>query len=56
VGSYENVARMLDEVAGVPGTRGVMMIFDDWFAGLEAFNTRVEPLMESRKMKRLKAA
>ena len=48
VGSYENVAKMLDEVAGVPGTAGVLLTFDDFVLGVEAFGTRIQPLMKSR--------
>ncbi|MDX3458118.1 pyrimidine utilization protein A [Streptomyces sp. ME02-8801-2C] len=48
VGSYESVARMLDEVAGVAGTKGIMLVFDDFLEGLEDFGTRIQPLMKSR--------
>ena len=48
VGSYESVARMLDEVATVPGTEGVLLTFDDFLAGVDAFGTRIQPLMKSR--------
>ncbi|MCS5781253.1 pyrimidine utilization protein A [Klebsiella pneumoniae subsp. pneumoniae] len=37
VGSYASVARMLDEVASVPGTDGVLLTFDDFLAGIDAF-------------------
>jgi pyrimidine oxygenase len=49
VGSYENVAAMLDEVAAVPGTAGVLLTFDDFVAGVENFGTRIQPHMQSRK-------
>ena len=49
VGSYAKVARMLDEVATVEGTAGVLLTFDDFVEGVEAFGTRVQPLMASRK-------
>jgi pyrimidine oxygenase len=49
VGSYENVARMLDEVAAVPGTGGVLLTFDDFVDGITAFGERIQPLMTSRK-------
>jgi pyrimidine oxygenase len=49
VGSYASVARMLDEMAAVPGTGGVLLTFDDFVEGVEAFGTRIQPLMESRK-------
>jgi pyrimidine oxygenase len=48
VGSYETVARMLDEVAEVSGTKGIMLVFDDFLEGIENFGTRVQPLMKSR--------
>jgi pyrimidine oxygenase len=48
IGSYEKVARMLDETATVPGTAGVMMIFDDWMPSIENFGRYIQPLMESR--------
>jgi pyrimidine oxygenase len=48
VGSYENVARMLDEVAEVPGTEGVLLTFDHFVAGVQAFGQRIQPLMKSR--------
>lgn len=48
VGSYENVARMLDEMAQVPNTGGVLLTFDDFLEGVEAFGTRIQPLMKSR--------
>jgi pyrimidine oxygenase len=49
VGSYASVARMLDEVAAVPGTGGVMLTFDDFVQGVEDFGTRIQPLMASRR-------
>ena len=48
VGSYESVARMLDEVAAVPGTAGVLLVFDDFVQGVEDFGTKIQPLMTSR--------
>jgi len=49
VGSYETVARMLDEIAEVPNTGGVLLTFDDFVEGVEAFGTRIQPLMKSRR-------
>ncbi|MBC2666133.1 pyrimidine utilization protein A [Novosphingobium flavum] len=49
VGSYAKVAAMLDEIAEVPGTGGVLLTFDDFVEGIEAFGTRIQPLMTSRK-------
>lgn len=48
VGSYANVARMLDEVATVPGTQGILLTFDDFVQGIENFGQRIQPLMTSR--------
>ena len=48
VGSYANVARMLDEAASVPGTTGIMLTFDDFIKGIEQFGQRIQPLMASR--------
>lgn len=48
VGSYDSVARMLDEAAEVPGTRGIMLTFDDFLLGIEQFGRRIQPLMRSR--------
>ncbi|WP_332768698.1 pyrimidine utilization protein A [Phenylobacterium sp.] len=49
VGSYESVARMLDEVAQVPDTAGVLLVFDDFRKGIEDFGQRIQPLMACRK-------
>ena len=49
VGSYASIARMLDEVATVPGTAGVLLTFDDFEKGIEAFGQKIQPLMECRK-------
>jgi pyrimidine oxygenase len=48
VGSYASVARMLDEAAAVPGTRGIMRTFDDFLIGMEQFGQRIQPLMQTR--------
>ena len=48
VGSYESVARMLDEVAGVPETKGVLLVFDDFVKGVEDFGSKIQPKMKSR--------
>lgn len=49
VGSYANVARMLDEVAAMPGVKGIMLTFDDFLEGLDTFGTQIQPLMECRR-------
>jgi len=48
IGSDASVARMLDELASVPGVQGVMLTFDDFITGMERFGTRIQPLMRSR--------
>ena len=48
VGSYASVARMLDEVASVPGAEGVLLTFDDFLSGIENFGERIQPLMQCR--------
>lgn len=49
VGSYATVARLLDAVKTVPGTGGVLLVFDDFLKGLDDFGTRIQPLMETRR-------
>jgi len=49
VGSYASVARMLDEMAVMPNTGGVLLTFDDFVQGVEDFGTRIQPLMKSRQ-------
>ncbi len=45
VGSYAHVAAMLDEAAAMPGIKGIMLTFDDFLLGIEAFGTQIQPLM-----------
>ncbi len=40
-GSYASIARMLDDLATVPGVQGVMLTFDDFVIGMEQFGTRI---------------
>ncbi len=53
VGSYATVARLLDEAAAVEGSKGIMLIFDDFLDGLDSFGRHVQPLMQSRRDRRL---
>ncbi len=48
VGSYASVARMLDEVASVPGAEGVLLTFDDFLSGNRNLGERIQPLMQCR--------
>jgi pyrimidine oxygenase len=49
IGSYEAVAKMLDEVAGVPGTSGVLLTFDEFVSGVDNFGKYIQPKMKSRR-------
>lgn len=49
IGSFETVARLLDEAAEVPGTKGIMLTFDDFLEGMENFGKRIQPLMKCRR-------
>jgi len=48
VGSYASVAKMLDECATVPGTKGIMLTFDDFLVGMDQFGQHIQPLMKCR--------
>jgi pyrimidine oxygenase len=48
IGSYASVARMLDEIAVIPGLTGVMLTFDDFIIGMEQFGEHIQPRMKSR--------
>src|SRR3954454_17174282 len=49
VGSYAKIAAMLDEAAAMPGVKGIMLTFDDFLVGMDAYGTRIQPLMNCRK-------
>ena len=53
VGSYATVARLMDELDAVPGVAGIMLTFDDFLEGMDAFGTRIQPLMRTREGKGL---
>lgn len=48
-GSYASVARMMDEIATVPGLAGVLLTFDEFVGGTKEFGERIQPLMKSRR-------
>lgn len=48
VGSYANIARMLDELGSVPGVKGAMLAFDDFLVGMDQFGHEIQPRMKSR--------
>ncbi|KQS66550.1 pyrimidine utilization protein A [Modestobacter sp. Leaf380] len=45
VGSPETVARQIDEVAKMPGVKGMMFTFDDFEKGVKTFGEKVRPLL-----------
>lgn len=49
VGTFEKVAEMLDEAADVEGTKGIMVVFDDFVEGIEKFGKKIQPLMKCRE-------
>jgi pyrimidine oxygenase len=49
VGSYETTASMLDEIVEVEGTKGIMLVFDDFIISSDAFGEKIQPLMKCRK-------
>jgi pyrimidine oxygenase len=50
IGSYAQCAATLDHIASVPGTKGIMLIFAEYLAGLQEFGERVLPLMRTAKL------
>jgi pyrimidine oxygenase len=46
IGSPATVAAQLNELASVPGTGGIMLIFDDFVEGTEVFGREVMPLLD----------
>ncbi len=56
IGSYANVARMMDQVAATPGVAGILMTFDDFVIGMEQFGEHIQPLMQSRNPAKAAAA
>jgi pyrimidine oxygenase len=48
-GSHASVARMMDEIATVPGLAGVLLTFDEFVSGTKTFGERIQPLMKSRR-------
>jgi pyrimidine oxygenase len=40
---------MLDAIMTIDGVEGVLLVFDDFLKGLDAFGTRIQPLMQARR-------
>lgn len=51
-----NPPRMLDEVASMPGAKGIMLTFGGFLEGLDPFGGRIQPLMACRQGRLLLAA
>jgi pyrimidine oxygenase len=49
VGSYERIAAMFDQMSEIPGLGGVLLTFDSFVDGVEAFGSRIQPLMRCRR-------
>jgi uncharacterized oligopeptide transporter (OPT) family protein len=47
VGSYASVAKMLDECATVPATKGIMLTFDDFLIGMEQFGPQENSIIQA---------
>jgi len=47
IGSPATVAAQLNELAAVPGTGGIMLMFDDFLEGTEVFGRDVMPLLDN---------
>jgi pyrimidine oxygenase len=45
VGSPETIARQIDQVAAMPGVKGMMFTFDDFERGVKDFGEKVRPLL-----------
>jgi pyrimidine oxygenase len=56
VGSPASIARMLDEVAAMPGVKGIMLCFDDFIQGMDDFGQKIQPLMACRQDRLAKVA
>lgn len=55
VGSYAHIAAMLDEIATIEGVKGIMLTFDDFVSGIDAFGQRIQPRMRCRSQRKLAA-
>jgi pyrimidine oxygenase len=50
IASYAQCAEILDRIGTVPGTKGIMLIFPEYLAGLQEFGERVLPRMRTVKL------
>jgi pyrimidine oxygenase len=48
LGSHAKVAKLLDEMATIPGLAGALLTFDEFVTGTKVFGERIQPLMKSR--------
>ena len=49
IGSPVTVAHMLDELAAVPGVKGILLTLDDFREGLDRFGQEVVPRLRCRR-------
>jgi pyrimidine oxygenase len=47
IGSYEAIAKQVDDLASIAGVKGIMFTVDDFEWGVKAFGERVMPLLRS---------
>ncbi|MDY7103600.1 MAG: pyrimidine utilization protein A [Actinomycetota bacterium] len=48
-GSHATVAAEIDRLAAIEGTKGMMLVFDDFVAGIAEFGEKVMPLLTCRE-------
>ncbi|MGJ8526678.1 Pyrimidine monooxygenase RutA [Halomonadaceae bacterium LMG 33818] len=53
IGSFEQVAAMLDEIDAMDGVAGVLLTFDDFVEGVENYGQRIYPKMKSGSLNSL---
>ncbi|MDP1963618.1 MAG: pyrimidine utilization protein A, partial [Reyranella sp.] len=51
-----NMGTLVGSYATVPGTKGIMLTFDDFLIGMDAFGQCIQPLMKSRSDRSTRAA
>jgi pyrimidine oxygenase len=49
IGSYETVARKIDDIASHPKVKGILFSWPEWVSGIRDFGEKVIPLLECRK-------
>ena len=49
IGSYQTVARKIDDIASHPKVKGILFSWPEWVSGIRDFGEKVIPLLECRK-------